>query len=81
MFLVILAPVIEVDDVVLVVDVVLSVVFLGDFLARFNNAHDKRLYFTQGLGWLDLISCVPFLRSPASSASDASSASSAPKAA
>ena len=46
----------------LVVDVVLSLVFLGDFLARLRNAHDKRFYFFQGLGWLDLISCVPFLR-------------------
>ena len=62
MFLVILAPLTEVDDVVLVVDVVLSVVFLGDFFARLRNAHDKRLYFVQGLGWLDLISCIPFLR-------------------
>jgi len=62
MFLVLLAPVSEVDDVVLTVDVVLSLVFLGDFLARLHNAHDKRFYFFQGLGWLDLISCVPFLR-------------------
>ena len=62
MILVLLASVPEVDDVVLTVDVVLSLVFLGDFLARLRNAHDKRLYFFQGLGWLDLISCVPFLR-------------------
>jgi hypothetical protein len=52
----------SVDQVVVVVDIVLSVVFLADFFARLNMAHDKRLYFTKGLGWLDLISCVPFLR-------------------
>ena len=62
MVLVIFAPLAEVDDVVLTVDVVLSFVFLGDFLTRLHNAHDKRSYFIQGLGWLDLISCVPFLR-------------------
>jgi voltage-gated potassium channel len=37
-------------------------VFLADFFARLRQARDKRLYFTKGLGWLDLISCVPFLR-------------------
>jgi Ion transport protein len=62
MVLVIFARLPEVDDVVLTVDVVLSLVFLGDFLARLGNAHDRRRYFVQGLGWLDLISCVPFLR-------------------
>jgi voltage-gated potassium channel len=62
MILVIFAPLSEVDDVILTVDVVLSLVFLADFFARLRNAHAKRLYFIQGLGWLDLISCVPFLR-------------------
>ena len=52
----------EVDTVVIVVDVVLSVVFLADFFARLRQARDRRLYFTRGLGWLDLVSCVPFLR-------------------
>jgi len=62
MFIVLLAPLVVVDDVVLTVDVVLSLVFLADFFARLRQARDKRLYFVQGLGWLDLISCVPFLR-------------------
>ena len=62
MIIVLLAPLVVIDEVVLAVDVVLSLVFLTDFFARLRNARDKRLYFFQGLGWLDLISCVPFLR-------------------
>jgi len=62
MIVAILARIDAVDQVVVVVDIVLSVVFLADFFARLRQAHDRRLYFTKGLGWLDLISCVPFLR-------------------
>jgi voltage-gated potassium channel len=62
MFVVLLARLAVVDQVVVTVDVVLSLIFLTDFFARLRNARDRRLYFIQGLGWLDLISCVPFLR-------------------
>jgi len=52
----------EVGQVVLTVDVLISVIFLADFAARLRKARSARLYFFQGLGWLDLVSCVPFLR-------------------
>ena len=62
MFIVAFARLDEVGTVVLVVDTVLSVIFLADFLARLKSARDKRLYFVQGLGFLDLVSCFPLLR-------------------
>jgi len=62
MIVAVIARLDSVDQVVIVVDLVLSVVFLADFFARLRQAHDRRLDFTKGLGWLDLISCVPFLR-------------------
>jgi voltage-gated potassium channel len=62
MVLVFLARVSEIGTVVAVVDLSISIIFLADFLARLRKAKDRRLYFVQGLGWLDLISCVPFLR-------------------
>lgn len=62
MVLVFLARVSEIGMVVAVVDISISLIFLADFFARLHQADDRRLYFVQGLGWLDLISCVPFLR-------------------
>ena len=62
MVLVFLARVSEIGTVVAVVDVTISVIFLADFFTRIHQANDRRFYFVQGLGWLDLISCVPFLR-------------------
>jgi hypothetical protein len=62
MLLVFLARLSEIGQVVAVVDISISLIFLADFFARLRRAKDRRLYFVQGLGWLDLISCVPFLR-------------------
>jgi voltage-gated potassium channel len=50
----------DIVNVVLVVDGVLSVVFLGDFLLRLHRAPSKRGYFIGGLGWLDLLGSLPF---------------------
>jgi len=62
MVIVFLSRLDEIGTLVAVVDVTISIIFLADFAARMRKAVDKRLYFVQGLGWLDLISCVPFLR-------------------
>lgn len=62
MVLVFFARLDQVGQVITVVDISISLIFLADFFARLRRAKDRRLYFVQGLGWLDLISCVPFLR-------------------
>ena len=59
--------------VLAVIDGLLSLIFLGDFLFRLKTAPSRRGYFFRQFGWADLLSCPPF---PASSCC-ASSASSA----
>jgi voltage-gated potassium channel len=49
----------DVVSVVLIVDGVLCLVFLGDFLFRLHRAPSKRGYFIGDLGWLDLLGSLP----------------------
>src|SRR5215204_6400487 len=49
----------EVDVVITVMDLVLSVIFLGDFVYRLFTARTKRGYFIHQRGWLDLLSSLP----------------------
>ncbi len=59
--LVVILPLSEpVTDVVLIVDGVLCLVFLADFLLRFKRAPVKRVYFIHDKGWLDLLGSLPF---------------------
>jgi voltage-gated potassium channel len=50
------------QDVVLIVDVLLTIVFLTDFAYRLWTADSRRAYFLRGGGWLDLIGSLPLLR-------------------
>jgi voltage-gated potassium channel len=52
----------EQRDVVLMVDALLTVVFLSDFAYRLLSAESKRVYFFREKGWLDLIGSLPLLR-------------------
>jgi voltage-gated potassium channel len=45
--------------VLLRVDLVISIVFVVDFLIVFWRAPNKTGYFFMGGGWLDLLGCVP----------------------
>jgi voltage-gated potassium channel len=49
----------DVVDVVLIVDGVIALVLLADFLLRLRRAPSKRGYFVGDLGWLDLIGSLP----------------------
>jgi voltage-gated potassium channel len=62
--LLILAPFATGDakQVVLVVEVALTPIFLGDFLLRLATSSPPRRYFFRGWGWSDLIASVPLLR-------------------
>ena len=50
------------QDVVLIIDAVLTIVFLGDFAHRLLTAERKSAYLFRGGGWLDLIGSLPLLR-------------------
>jgi voltage-gated potassium channel len=47
-------------NVVLIVDGILCIVFLGDFLYRLFGARRKGHYFFREGGWLDLLGSLPF---------------------
>src|SRR5262245_44013443 len=49
-------------DLVMMIEAVLTIVFLSDFLYRLKTARSKRGYFFGGKGYLDLLSCIPALR-------------------
>jgi voltage-gated potassium channel len=56
-----LAPLREpVRDVVLIVDGVLCLIFLTDFLLRLRRAPRKRTYLVHEGGWLDFLGSLPF---------------------
>jgi voltage-gated potassium channel len=46
--------------VLIVVDLLLSVIFLSDFAYRLFSAGSKRNYFIKEYGWLDLLGSLPF---------------------
>jgi voltage-gated potassium channel len=50
------------DQVILMVDGVLTVIFLGDFTYRSVKAESFRRYFLHERGWLDLLGSLPLLR-------------------
>jgi len=49
----------QLTHIIFVIDLVLSFVFMGDFLYRLKTASSKRQYFIHQLGWLDLIGGLP----------------------
>lgn len=49
----------DVVRVILIVDLILSAIFLADFLYRLFTAESKRRYFFRQLGWLDLLASLP----------------------
>jgi len=48
------------QDVVRAVDVLLSMVFMIDFLVRLRRAPSRFGYFFRGFGWADLLASLPF---------------------
>jgi voltage-gated potassium channel Kch len=52
----------QVQQLVLIVDSALTVVFMIDFAIRLLSAPDKGGYFFKGGGWLDLLGSLPALR-------------------
>jgi voltage-gated potassium channel Kch len=52
----------EVKQLILIVDIALTLIFLIDFTLRFVSAPVKSRYFFKDGGWLDLIGSLPTLR-------------------
>ena len=49
-------------QIAFIADIILSAIFIGDFLYRLISARNKRRYFINQLGWLDLLGSLPFPR-------------------
>ncbi len=49
-------------QVILVMDALLTPVFLTDFLYRLYTAHSRRGYFLHSSGWIDMLAVFPILR-------------------
>ena len=62
LFLAIIAMNEEVGQIIWIVDSILILIFLIDFVRRIRIADDPRAYVVKGYGWLDLISIIPMLR-------------------
>jgi voltage-gated potassium channel len=50
------------DQVVVVMDGIIMIIFSLDLVRRLNVADDNRAYLTKGYGWVDAISIIPLLR-------------------
>lgn len=48
------------DDVLFVMNALLSAIFFADFLYRLFTAQSKSQYFLRQFGWADLLACLPF---------------------
>jgi voltage-gated potassium channel len=49
----------ELNEVIAISEVVISIIFFADFLSRWRSAPEKRAYFWAGRGWLDLLTSLP----------------------
>jgi voltage-gated potassium channel len=48
-----------IKEVIFIIDMVLTLIFIGDFLYRFFTAESKTNYFFRNWGWADLLACIP----------------------
>ena len=50
------------QEVLVAMDLIVTPIFVFDFLYRLLTASSKRGYFVAGQGWADLIGCIPLFR-------------------
>ena len=48
------------DYVIIIVNWLLTLIFMGDFIFRLVKAKSKRAYLIHGYGWADMLSALPF---------------------
>lgn len=51
-----------IENVLIVINAIMTPIFLGDFLYRFFTSESKAQYFWRGFGWADLLSSLPLAR-------------------
>jgi voltage-gated potassium channel len=56
-----LGPAPPINSVLVIIDFLLSAIFLVDFLYRLFTAEAKGRYFFRNYGWADLLACVPLV--------------------
>jgi voltage-gated potassium channel len=49
-------------EVLVIIDSILTLFFIMDFILRFTSAASKSTYFFRNWGWADLLACIPFFR-------------------
>ena len=52
----------DIDQVVVIMDSMLTIVFAADLVRRLVVADDRRAYLTRGWGWVDVLATFPLLR-------------------
>jgi voltage-gated potassium channel len=52
----------EIENVLIVINAIMTPIFLGDFLYRLFTSESKAQYFWRGFGWADLLSSLPLAR-------------------
>jgi hypothetical protein len=52
----------DLSQVISIIDGIMIIIFVIDFVRRMRVATDHRAYLTKGSGWLDLVSVIPLLR-------------------
>ena len=52
----------DIDQVVVIMDSILTVVFASDLIRRLVVADDRMAYLTRGWGWVDVLATFPLLR-------------------
>jgi voltage-gated potassium channel len=52
----------DLDQVVLIMDSILTIVFLADLVRRLVVAENRSAYLIHGYGWVDLLATIPILR-------------------
>jgi voltage-gated potassium channel len=49
-------------EVIIIIDSVLTIFFIFDFVYRLTTSGSKSTYFFKRWGWADLLACIPFFR-------------------
>lgn len=62
LFQLVVIPNPDIDQVVLIIDSLLTVVFVADLVRRLVVAQDRRAYLVHGWGWIDVLAAFPLLR-------------------
>jgi voltage-gated potassium channel len=61
LIIILIVPIEEMDEVLRIVNIAISILFLVDFFYRLLSAPSKRGYLFKSWGWLDFLGSLPFM--------------------